>query len=135
MRREKSYSDSPSDSTHETSGIQSALRIELLFYAAHERQSISGVSPSIERRDSGGAMQNDERAAHTFQFCAQLLHRCMQANRGTIQPQPAESGRLDNGFPSDLAMGRDAPNRLDPIRNVCGKNREFHDGGGIQSAP
>src|SRR5216684_1206408 len=116
--------DPSSDSTHETSGIQSALRIELLFDRAHERQRISDVSPSVERRDSCGAMQNDERAAPAFQFCAQLSNRRVQMIRGTIQPQPADSGRFGDGLPSDLVAARNAPNRFDLIRNVCGKNSE-----------
>src|SRR6266852_8117526 len=107
----------PSDSTHETPWIQSALWIKLMFHRVHERQRVASVSPCVERRQRRRPMQNDKRATLAFKLCAQLLQHRSEILRRTIQPEAADSECLNNRLPARLVLRFEALNIFESLRD------------------
>jgi len=118
-----------SDAGEEAAGVEGVGGVELLFDRAHKGKGIAGSAPSVERGKRGGAMDEDERAAHFFEVGAQAEEGAVQVIVETIEAEPAETGSADEGFPAKAMGIGGVADELDGVSEVGGEDGDFGDGG------
>src|SRR6266849_5473940 len=84
---------------HKTAGIESAFRVELVLHGAHERESVAGISPDVERVEFRGTAQDDERAFVRFRVGAQFRNSRREGGDRSFQAQRGDTRCLRDNSP------------------------------------
>src|SRR5215472_4202553 len=90
-----------SDGAEEAAGIESIGGIKLMLDGLHQGQGIAGSAPGVESGHACGAMEENEGAAHFFEFDPQCCERSMNIGRGALEAKPAQTSCVHQGFPMD----------------------------------
>lgn len=105
----------------EAPGIEGAIWIEMVAKGLHDGKRIGRSAERIEGREVSGMMDEEERAARSFDLGAKCGERGMDLRRWTLEEKGSKAGGLEDKAGAEVVGIGELMNASEDFRDLRGQ--------------